>query len=385
MKVIFVTNYYTHHQSSLAKYLFENQEVDFVLIETETITEERVNMGWKLDDIPSFVINNNEFNSNIHVYEKMILDADIVIFGSVIKKMLRKRLSLKKPTFLYTERLYKKKVPFYKFPVHFLKFYMKKYMNKNLYALCASAYASNDFSKTFSLINRCYKWGYFPPIQKYDNIEKLILNKHKNSIMWCGRFIWWKHPEKVIEIAKRLKERGVEFTINMIGNGPLEPKISLLIKEFKLEKNVFLLGSMKPEKVREYMEKSEMFLCTSDRNEGWGAVLNESMNSACAVVASHAIGSVPFIIKNGVNGMIFRDDRIMELYEKIELLLSNKDDRIRIAKNAYQTIITEWNANIASYRLLELFKAIIAGNKKPSLYQDGLCSKAEIIKDNWYL
>ena len=49
------------------------------------------------------------------------------------------------------------------------------------------------------------------------------------------------------------------------------------------------------------MEKSEIFLFTSDKGEGWGAVLNESMNSACAVVASHAIGSVPFLLKDGEN------------------------------------------------------------------------------------
>lgn len=51
---------------------------------------------------------------------------------------------------------------------------------------------------------------------------------------------------------------------------------------------------MKASEVRSYMEKADIYLFTSDFNEGWGAVLNESMNSGCAVVASHAIGSVPF-------------------------------------------------------------------------------------------
>ena len=34
------------------------------------------------------------------------------------------------------------------------------------------------------------------------------------------------------------------------------------------------------------MEKADIFLFTSDRREGWGAVANEAMNSACALVVS---------------------------------------------------------------------------------------------------
>ena len=33
------------------------------------------------------------------------------------------------------------------------------------------------------------------------------------------------------------------------------------------------------------MEQADIYLFTSDRNEGWGAVANEAMNSACAMVA----------------------------------------------------------------------------------------------------
>ena len=82
---------------------------------------------------------------------------------------------------------------------------------------------------------------------------------------------------------------------------------------------------MKPEQVREYMEKSEIHIFTSDRNEGWGAVLNESMNSACVPVANKAIGSVPYLINDGNNGFMYKDEN--ELYEKVKYLLNNDKDR----------------------------------------------------------
>ena len=77
------------------------------------------------------------------------------------------------------------------------------------------------------------------------------------------------------------------------------------IKKEKLDDCVHMLGSMSPEQVRLYMEQSQMFLFTSDRYEGWGAVLNEAMNSGCAVVASHIIGSAPSFVTSDCSHIVY--------------------------------------------------------------------------------
>ena len=76
--------------------------------------------------------------------------------------------------------------------------------------------------------------------------------------------------------------------------GEMEEQLHNMIRDKSLEDCVEMPGAMKASEVRSYMEKADIYLFTSDFNEGWGAVLNESMNSGCAVVASHAIGSVRF-------------------------------------------------------------------------------------------
>ena len=62
---------------------------------------------------------------------------------------------------------------------------------------------------------------------------------------------------------------------------------------------------MSPEKVRSVMEKSHIFVFTSSHLEGWGAVVNEAMNSGCAVVANVQAGAVPYLIEQGVNGIAY--------------------------------------------------------------------------------
>ena len=213
----------------------------------------------------------------------------------------------------------------------------------------------------------------------------MIATKDHQKILWCGRFLDWKHPDDMVTIAKRLREEGYDFQIDLIGTGAMEGQLCRLIARNNLVDRVHLLGSMSPEEVRSHMEKASIYLFTSDRNEGWGAVLNESMNSACAVVASHAIGSVPYLIENEKNGLIYRDGDLDDLYQKVKYLLDHPDRRAELAKNAYATIVDEWNAENAAKKFLALSEELIDSQKAVFSTKEGVCSKAELLSDNWFI
>ncbi len=379
MLILFISNYFNHHQKPFSDFMYKNTNKNFVFIETAEISEERKKLGWGYNNYPNYVIK----YQNVQEINEIIDKADIVIIGSAPIKLVKNRIKKNKIVFKYSERPLKNN-NIVKFLPRFIKWNYQNPRNKNIYMLSASAYTAYDYSKFGLFKNKCYKWGYFPQVNKCENIEQLIEKKNKNSILWVARFIECKHPEIIIEISKMLIKDNYNFELNMIGNGVLLDNIKELVKINNLEKNVHLLGVMKPEEVREYMEESEIFLFTSDRGEGWGAVLNESMNSACAVVASHEIGSVPFLIKNKENGLIYKDGDINSLYKKVKFLIDNEKERKQIAKNAYLTMINEWNAENAANRLLQLSEKLLNGEKYPDLFKDGVCSKAEIIKDDWF-
>ena len=120
------------------------------------------------------------------------------------------------------------------------------------------------------------------------------------------------------------------------------------------------------------MRQNEIFLFTSDKNEGWGAVLNESMNDGCAVVANKAIGSAPYLIQDGKNGLMYKKN-VNDLYEKVKLLLDNPHLRKKLGEKAYQTLATTWNGDEAAKRLLQLIEDI--NESKRSRFEDGPCSK----------
>lgn len=239
-----------------------------------------------------------------------------------------------------------------------------------------------DYAKFGMFKGRAYQWGYFPKTVIYPSVEELLNKKQKNEILWAGRLIDWKHPEQAIELAKGLKAAGMDFRLNIIGTGVMENELRQQIQNQGLEDCVFLLGSMKPEAVRTYMERASIFLATSDRQEGWGAVINEAMNSGCAVVASHAMGAVATMIDSGKNGFVYQSGNTDMLLEQVMELLNNDETRATMGAKAYESIVNLWNAEVAAQRLCSLTERILAGEKSPVIFESGPCSPAKIIADD---
>lgn len=379
MKITFLSNFYNHHQMPLSRSLNKHLNGDYSFIATIPMDSERKNMGYK-EISESFVF---QYDNDEDDCDYAINNADVVIYGSAPFNLIKKRLRKKKLVYQYSERIFKIKPPKYQMPLRAIKYWFYKGRFSNMYLLCASAFTYADYAQTKTFINRGYKWGYFPETKNYD-LEDLLQKKEKTKILWVGRFLDWKHPDDAIKVAKLLKDSGYDFHLDMVGTGEMENTLKSMADSMNLNDYVTFTGPVQSDKVRGFMERAGIFLFTSDRQEGWGAVLNESMNSGCAVVASHAIGSVPFLMKNKANGLIYPSGKIEKMFEKVKYLLDNTDEQKRMGEAAYKTIVEKWNAEIAATRIIELSHKILNGEEYPDLYESGPCSKAEIVDDEWF-
>ena len=384
MKIVFVSNFFNHHQEFLSRALYEKTNGEYWFIANEQVPEERLNLGYEdANKKYEYIIRAYENEEENEKAKKLIADADVVITEPTYTGKLSDRLKQNKITFLYSERIYRKNVGWWKYPKWLYEHGKRFRRHKNLYLLSTGAFVLNDYAKTFCFINKAYKWGYFTEVKKYD-VNEIIQKKRRNTVLWVARMIDLKHPEEPIYALKKLKEQGYKFHLNMIGTGDKEEEIKQLLKNCDMEDCVTMLGSMSPQEVRKYMEKSEIFLFTSDRQEGWGAVLNEAMNSMCAVVASHAIGAVPYLLEEGVNGSIYKSGNVDQLATKIKELLDNDKKRKEIAVNAYETMINEWNAGNAADKLINVAEIILRGGENQFPYEKGVCSKAEVTPQKMY-
>ena len=382
MKIAFISAFLNMHQLFLANELNRLTSEKFLFIETQSNENRKERLGNGIVQFPNVL--HDYLNDERALCRAAVEDADVVIAGTC-NNILQQRMSSNKLIFRYAERPLKHGLQPLKYVPRLLKWNYRNPPGKPIYLLCASAYTAGDYRKFGLFKNRCYKWGYFPETRQYPNSDDLFIKKSKTTLLWCGRFLALKHPDDALTVARRLKEAGVSFTLKMIGTGELENCLRQTIQAEGLQNCVELTGPMPPEQVRDYMEKAGIFLFTSDRQEGWGAVLNEAMNSGCAVVASDAIGSVPYLVKDRENGLVYHSGSVDELFERVKGLLDHPAEQRRLGEAAYRTIADLWNAEIAAKRLIALSQAILDGDASPELFEDGPCSRAEIIREDWYI
>lgn len=383
-KIVFVSNFFNHHQKFLSDELYNLVGEGYKFIATLPMNPGRKALGWKEYDM-DYIVYSYE---NDEAYQKsidLINDADVVIIGSAPMKMIRERVKSAKLTFRYCERFLREGLELNKFFYRFVKYHYWYPMNKPFYLLCSSAYTSADFAKFGLFKKKAFKWAYFTEAKKYENIKELIENKNKTEIVWCGRFLKLKHLDDVITAVGRLAKEGYNCTLKVIGGGNDIAKQSYerLAATITDKKFLNFLGTVSSEEVRTYMEKSGIFVFSSDFREGWGAVVNEAMNSACAVISSHAAGATPFLIDEGKNGMIYESENVDDLYQKLKYLLDNKLVQESMGENAYRTIVDLWSPKNAAERFVALSQAILNGNSL-DLYTEGPCSHSLPLKNNWY-
>ena len=376
MTVTFFSNFLVHHQVPFCEAMVHHLGDGFRFVATEPIPQDRLDMGYKnLENAPYAL---NAYKSDEAYSEAMRLasESDVVILGSAPQTFIEKRLADNKLTFRYSERFFKKFR--WRFDPRAWKVRWRqdtRYRKKNLHMLCASAYTAPDCRFIFAYPHKTYKWGYFPPMESIDfpSLQKAKEQNRVIKLLWVSRFIPLKHPEEVIALAQKLKSDRLPFEIEMIGVGELRQEYEEKVKALGLESDISFKGPFEPAKVLEHMRGADIFLFTSDKNEGWGAVMNEAMSSACAVVACREIGSVPYLIKHGENGMIYRKHGKNSLYDCVTALMRDSSLRAKMQKKAYETIRDVWNAETAAKRLLHLIDCINKGEEAG--YDFGPCSR----------
>ncbi len=377
---VFVSNYLNHHQIPFCNAMYELCKGSFAFVQTEPVEEERVRMGWAERVQQPYL---KLYYQEEEECKRLISDAQILLFGGCEdESYIEGRLEKGKTVIRCSERLYRTGQWKAVSPRGLKKKYHDhtRYRKAPVYLLCAGAYVPSDFSIVRAYPGKMYCWGYFPETKHYD-VDRLLAGKgFKDAcsggaeaadrmadtagvasmadrapyILWAARMIDLKHPELPLETAAYLKSRGLSFHMDMIGGGAMEEQVKALRAEYGLEKEVGLLGFLSPEQVREHMEKADIFLFTSDRQEGWGAVANEAMNSGCALIANHMIGAVPYLVKDGENGLIYRDGDRRELFALAEKLVKDRELCARLGRSAYRTITEVWNAESAAEALWEL-------------------------------
>ncbi|NQY66951.1 MAG: glycosyltransferase family 4 protein [Flavobacteriales bacterium] len=164
-------------------------------------------------------------------------------------------------------------------------------------------------------------------IQKSNEITQCIsvIKEKGNGIILgnAGRLTKQKGQLHLIELAKILKSRGLEFTIFIAGTGGLKDKLAKEISDNKLSDEVILLDFI--DRIEEFMNSIDVFLLSS-MWEGFGYVLVEAMVKSKPVVAFD-MTSNPEIIGDKETGFLIEYPDLEKFADQVEELIKNPEQR----------------------------------------------------------
>jgi glycosyltransferase involved in cell wall biosynthesis len=193
------------------------------------------------------------------------------------------------------------------------EYLMKKYKSKNSILVRSSSIRDQDIS-----------------LPKKINLEEI-------NLIFVGRFAHEKNPHFPILIAKKLRDRGYDIYLNLVGDGELKTKMEELIQKTGLNKNTKMFGWIKErKKLLDILKSSDILLFTSKPGEGLGLVILEAMSQGLPVIATKC-GGPEEIIGDGINGFLVNystdEEIINQFVEKIEFLIQNTEIYEKISKN----------------------------------------------------
>jgi len=132
---------------------------------------------------------------------------------------------------------------------------------------------------------------------------------------YVGRFEPVKGVSLLIDTAKLLKAKNVNFSLELVGDGSLKAKLLADIRREHLSTYVTLYEQCSQNTLAQFYSNFDVLIFPS-LSESLGLVGLEAMSCGCLVIASD-IDGIKSYLTHGVNGLLFKKSDVNDLLDKI--------------------------------------------------------------------
>jgi L-malate glycosyltransferase len=143
-----------------------------------------------------------------------------------------------------------------------------------------------------------------------------------------------KRLDTVLDVFRRLRQRGVAARLLLIGDGPLRPQIEQMALAYSLANDVIFAGEQQ-DPVR-WLSVADLFLLPSAQ-ESFGLAALEAMACEVPVIASDA-GGLPEIVEHGVTGFVCPIDAAGQMAQHAYDLIDDQSRRAAMGRAASEMV-----------------------------------------------
>ncbi len=175
-------------------------------------------------------------------------------------------------------------------------------------------------------------------------LHKVLMGLRLEDYPFVERTIRPGEPVRILTVARLVEKKGLEYSIravaqaharhpalryDIVGEGPLRPRLEALIRELGMNDRIFLHGARPANEVGEYLAGAHLFVLASvtaadGDQEGQGLVLQEAQASGLPVLATdHAAFAEG--IAPGKSGFLVPERGVEALAARLGELISHPE------------------------------------------------------------
>jgi glycosyltransferase involved in cell wall biosynthesis len=168
-------------------------------------------------------------------------------------------------------------------------------------------------------------------------------------IVYVGRLAPEKGVADLIAAAALLKERQVDFTLRLVGDGPLRSELERMVDSLRLGFAVEFVGSLDRSALADCYSSAHV-TCVPSISEPQGLVVLESLICGTPVVGS-AVGGIPDMIVDGVNGRLVAPSSPVQLADALQNLALDRVGWRKLQSASAQSVRDRWSWDVIGDRL----------------------------------
>ena len=174
-----------------------------------------------------------------------------------------------------------------------------------------------------------------------------------NKLLYTGRLAVEKGLPVLFESLRTLADKGYEFELTLIGDGPDRPALERLGRSMGISDRLIFAGYAGQDRVLACLRQSDIFVLPSFA-EGVPVSLMEAMACGVPVLATY-VGGVAELVQSEQTGLLVPPADSVALSDAIARYLDDFELRQKVSRLGRQMVVSSFNLQTEVDKLAQLF------------------------------
>lgn len=234
---------------------------------------------------------------------------------------------------------------------------LKSVLKRSNNIICSSEFVRLGFLKKYTNKSVTITPSVDTNLFKPDNTSRLARNKLLFVAANLIKSEKYKGLDYLLKSIPIVKEKIKDIHLVVIGDGKYLKHYKRLCNELNTEKNVSFKGKLYDKDLVKEYQNSDIFILPSIF-DSCPLVLLEAMACKKPLIGTNICG-IPYLIKDGENGLLFPPRDYQALSDAIIKLLTNPKLAKKMGENGYKKVKENFTWDIAAHKTNKIIKSIL--------------------------